>query len=102
MLRTHLASFACAIVLQLACANAIVGAREPSADAQITEQIRSAIFKRPQFAGDDISVQTRDGVVYLHGMVDTNVERADVESLVAQTPGVKRVVNALELRNRTR
>ena len=102
MRRTHLVPFALAIVLQLACGDAMAGAREPSTDTQITEQIRTEIFKRAQLAGDDISVQTHDGVVYLHGVVDTNVERADVESLVAQTPGVKRVVNALELRNRTR
>jgi hyperosmotically inducible protein len=102
MHRTHRVAFAFAIMLQLGCVGAMARTPDASADAQITEQIRTAIFKRPQLAGDDISVQTHDGVVYLHGVVDTNVERADVESLVAQTPGVKRVVNALELRNRTR
>jgi len=90
-----------AIVLQFA-GPAKLSAGERSSDAQITEQIREAVFKRAEFAGDEISVQTHDGIVYLHGLVDTNVERAAVESMAKDTPGVKRVVNALELRNRTR
>lgn len=98
----RLLPFAAAILLQLACGETIADTREQPSDAQITEQVRSAIFKRSDFAGDDIAVQIHDGVAYLHGVVDTNVERANVESLVLQTPGVKRVVNALELRNRTR
>src|SRR4051794_9441458 len=95
-------AFAIAILLQLACGKASADADATPSDAQITEQIRSAIFKRADFAGDEIAVQIHDGVAYLHGVVDTNVERSNVESLVQQTPGVKRVVNALELRNRTR
>ena len=68
-------------------------------DARISGDVRDAIFHHAEFAGDDISVQTHDGVVYLHGVVDTNVERDAAENLAKATPGVKRVVNALELRN---
>ena len=97
---TRLCAVALAALLQYGAATA--RAHDDTANAQIAEQVRSAIFKRAELAGDDIAVQTRDGVVYLHGLVDTSVERAAVESLAQQTPGVKRVVNALELRNRTR
>jgi osmotically-inducible protein OsmY len=70
-----------------------------NADRRISTDVRDAIFHHAEFAGDDISVQTHDGVVYLHGVVDTNVERDAAEKLAQATPGVKRVVNALELRN---
>jgi len=101
---THRVRFlvlAAAALLQLT-GSTIASEGERVRDAQIDEQVRDAIFKRAEFAGDEISVQTHDGVVYLHGLVDTNVERAAVEALVKDTPGVTRVVNALELRNRTR
>jgi len=78
---------------------------EPSAndsDRQITEQIRTALYKNPTIASNDISVQTRNGVVYLRGLVDTNVERADIEALARGMAGVKRVVDSLELRNDVR
>ena len=47
-------------------------------------------------------MQTHAGVVYLHGLVDTNVQRAEVEAMVRSVPGVKRLVDALELRNDVR
>ena len=71
-------------------------------DRQITEHIRTALYKNPSIASNDISVQTRDGVVYLRGLVDTNVERADIEALARGMAGVKRVVDSLELRNDVR
>jgi len=71
-------------------------------DKQISAQIRTALYKNPAFASNDISVQTHDGVVYLHGLVETNVERAAVEELVRATAGVRRVVDSLELRNDVR
>jgi osmotically-inducible protein OsmY len=92
-----------ALSVALACTAGTLAA-EPAAtpDARISVDVRAAIFHRAEFAGDEISVQTRDGVVYLHGLVDTNVERAAVEDVAKATPGVKRVVNTIELRNRIR
>lgn len=87
--------------LAAALSGTALGAAPPpdAADARISADLRAAIFHHAEFAGDDIAVQTHDGVVYLHGVVDTNVERDTAENLAKATPGVKRVVNALELRN---
>jgi osmotically-inducible protein OsmY len=71
----------------------------PSADANITETIRTAIYKRAELAGDDINVQTHEGVVYLYGLVDTNPERETVESIARAVPGVKRIVDSIKTRN---
>jgi len=94
-------------VLILQCASVAL-ARGDSANApqdddrRITEEIRTSLYKNPTIASNDISVQTRNGVVYLRGLVDTNVERADIEALVRGIAGVKRVVDSLELRNDVR
>jgi osmotically-inducible protein OsmY len=83
-----------------ACATASVGDNSAnSTDTGITEQVRTAIYKHAEFAGDEISVQTRDGVVYLYGLVDTNVERDTAESIARAIPGVKRIVDSIKLRN---
>ncbi|HZP66569.1 MAG TPA: BON domain-containing protein [Rudaea sp.] len=87
-----------AATLALACASAGTQARATNDDG-ITAQVRDAIFHRAELAGDDISVQTHDGVVYLHGLVDTNVERDLAESIARNTAGVRRIVDSLELRN---
>jgi osmotically-inducible protein OsmY len=75
---------------------------QPGDDHYITDQIRTALYKNPSIASNDISVQTRNGVVYLRGLVDTNVERADIEALARGMDGVKQVVDSLELRNDVR
>jgi osmotically-inducible protein OsmY len=83
-----------------ACASTSVGDKPaPNPDTNITDQIRTTIFKRAELAGDDINVQTHGGVVYLYGLVDTNVERDTVESIANAVPGVKRVVDTIKLRN---
>ena len=71
-------------------------------DRRITDDIRTALYKNPSIASNDISVQARNGVVYLRGLVDTNVERADIEALARGMAGVKQVVDSLELRNDVR
>ena len=68
-------------------------------DAEITKALNTRIYDRPQFATADIRVQTIGGVVYLYGLVDTNPERATIESLARGIAGVKRVVNSIEVRN---
>jgi hyperosmotically inducible protein len=94
-----------AMVLHVAALNAATSddkAIAADSDRQITEQIRTALYKNPALASNDISVQTKDGVVYLHGLVDTNVQRAAVKELVQGLAGVKRIVDSLELRNDVR
>ena len=66
------------------------------ADAKITAQVRDRIEKSSAALGL-INVGTEDGIVYLHGPVDTSVESSVIESL-AHGPGVKEVVNDLYLR----
>jgi len=98
------APFAAAILLTLAlaaCATARkCGTTDCPPDDRITDQVRTAIFQRPELAGLDIRVQTKGGVVYLYGLVDTRPQKSTVESLARETPGVTRVVNSIEIRLR--
>jgi len=42
-----------------------------------------------------IRAQSVDGVVYLHGMVDTGREKWTAEAVASQAPNVARVVNLI-------
>ncbi len=44
-----------------------------------------------------ITVKTIDGVVYLYGQVNTDVQRQEAESLALQVDGVKNVINSISL-----
>jgi osmotically-inducible protein OsmY len=72
-------------------------------DAAITAEVRALFKQHPAIDPPNlIEVQTIDHVVYLYGLVDTDVERR-LAGTVAQTPqGVTRVVNSISLMNSNR
>jgi osmotically-inducible protein OsmY len=49
-----------------------------------------------------IHVQTINGVVYLNGLVNSDLERQTAETLVLRIPSVKDVVNSLSSRTNAR
>ena len=69
-------------------------------DAKITADVRALIVEHAEFGPPaGIRVQTINGVVYLNGIVDTDLVRLNATALVQQVPNVKDVVNSLYARN---
>lgn len=70
-------------------------------DATITADIQSLFAQHSTLEPPTlIDVQTLDHVVYLYGLVDTDVERQLAESVALEAPGVARVVNSISLANK--
>ncbi len=70
-------------------------------DATITANVQALFAQHPTLEAPNlIDVQTLDHVVYLYGLVDTEMERQLAESLALETPGVARVVNSVSLANK--
>jgi osmotically-inducible protein OsmY len=46
-----------------------------------------------------VHVQTLDGVVYLYGVVDTDLMRTEAQEIAMQAPNVKKVVNSIGVQN---
>ena len=67
-------------------------------DRQITSSIESAMRERASLPDWDVQVQTSAGIVYLHGLVDTIVQKDAIEAIARATPGVVGVENAINLR----
>jgi osmotically-inducible protein OsmY len=61
-------------------------------DQMITSQVQSAI-KRNADVGTQVTVSTKDGVVYLKGNTSTSLAKSHAEDLAKAVPGVQKVVN---------
>lgn len=72
--------------------------RPDARDARITSEVRALIAQNGSLeAPNQVDVQSRNGVVYLHGLVDTPFEQALAGCLARQVKGVSRVENLIAL-----
>ena len=101
--RLHLAAIALlSLPLLAGCAHDAqqCAAAECTDDAKITAAINAQLYANKAIPTWDVTVQTIKHTVYLYGVVDTNVQRAFIESTARETPGVQRVVNSIVIRGR--
>jgi osmotically-inducible protein OsmY len=68
-------------------------------DAEITATIKAEVSRHAELTDWTIDVQTINGIVYLHGAVDTEPQRQLVEDIARETRGIKGIENAITLRN---
>ncbi|HLZ99912.1 MAG TPA: BON domain-containing protein [Steroidobacteraceae bacterium] len=69
-------------------------------DRRISRDVRILLDQHPALEAPNlIAVRTLDHVVYLNGVVDTDLERQLAESVAAEAQGVARVVNSIGLNN---
>ncbi len=67
-------------------------------DQRVSQDVLALFSRHPALEAPNlIAVQTLDHVVYLNGLVDTDLERRLAESVAAQAPGVVRIVNSIGL-----
>jgi osmotically-inducible protein OsmY len=72
------------------------GLRGCPGDAGITARVEAQLQQYPALeAPNSVRAQTLDRVVYLHGMVDTDLERQLAESVAVQAAGGARVVDSI-------
>jgi osmotically-inducible protein OsmY len=64
-------------------------------DVWITTKVQAKFFLDDDIKGRDITVDARDGVVYLKGTVETPAEKEAAEAIARDTDGVSRVENLL-------
>jgi osmotically-inducible protein OsmY len=69
-------------------------------DAQIAAQVEASVRAHPGLEFWSIRVQSLDHVVYLYGIVETDLERNIVESVAVEASGGKKVVNTITTRTR--
>lgn len=92
------------IVATVACASCVPGSmkcdtQHCSADAEINEHVQAALYERRDLPMENVTVQTIGSVVYLYGIVDTELQRELIEQTARDTTGVVNVVNSIGVRN---
>jgi hyperosmotically inducible protein len=79
----------------------MVPANTRHADSGITSVIEASLAANDQVKGRKVDVQTREGVVYLTGVVDTEETRREAGRVAWRTEGVSGVINELTVGERT-
>ena len=101
----------CAAALFISLAGALSGCavfekcspQNCATDAKITTDVGDMLGQHAEFGPPGtIRVQTINGVVYLNGLVNSDLERQSAEALVLRIPDVKDVVNSLSPRSNSR
>ena len=67
-------------------------------DKEITEKVRKSLDEEPVFKFGNVDVKTYGGDVQLSGFVNTDEQKDRAGQIAAQTPGVTKVYNSLELK----
>ena len=64
---------------------------DPALDNAITNHVKEAFVDNPD-VGTDITVQTKNGIVYLKGKTTTTLAKSHAEEVAKAVPGVQQVV----------
>lgn len=95
-MKARLALYLNAIVL-LTIFAVTVGCSKPPTDAQIATDIQSKLNADSGLQGKQLIVQADKGSVTLSGDVDTNAQRDAAARYASSEPGVKQIVNNLQV-----
>ena len=68
-------------------------------DATITANVEGRFARYPPLSANSVRIQTLNGVVYLTGQVDTDVERLLAVSVASDVTDVSRVVDSISVNN---
>ena len=85
------------VVFFIAVLGLAVGCNKAPNDAQIKSQVQERLNADSGLQGKSLNVDASDGVVTLSGAVDNDNERAAASRYASSVPGVKEVVNNLQV-----
>ena len=71
---------------------------EPVADEQVKRQVETALYSDAFFYDEHVSVTIKNGVVTLHGIVFDDWDLRSAMRIAKRMPGVKKVVNDLDIK----
>jgi hyperosmotically inducible protein len=88
-------------LLALGCASSMVSEGTRHSDSGITSVVQASLEANDQVKARQVGIETREGVVYLTGVVDTEEARREAGRVAWRTEGVSGLVNDLTVGERT-
>ncbi len=92
---------AVALIAVVGCASSMVPRETRHADSGITSVVQASLEANDKVKARQVDVETREGTVYLTGVVDTEAARQEAARVAWRTEGVLGVVNDLTVGERT-
>src|SRR5512142_451899 len=89
------------VLALLGCASSMTTKATQHSDSGITSVIKESLEVNDKVKARQVDVQTREGTVYLTGVVDTEEARREAGRVAWRTEGVRGVVNDLTVGERT-
>ena len=83
------------------CASSMTTKETRHSDSGITSVIQASLEANDKVKAREVEVQTREGTVYLTGVVDTEEARREAARVAWRTEGVEGVMNNLTVGERT-
>jgi hyperosmotically inducible protein len=83
------------------CASSMVPEKTRDADSGLTSVIETSLEANDEVQAGKVDVETREGIVYLTGVVDTEDARREAGRVAWRTTGVDGVVNEITVGERT-
>jgi hyperosmotically inducible protein len=90
-----------ALITVAGCASSMVPQETRAADSAVTSVVQQALEGDEKVKARQVDVQTREGTVYLSGVVDTEEARREAGRVAWRAKGVDGVVNNLTVGERT-
>ena len=85
-------------LLLLACALAGCATFDPLEDTRIEAEVKARLVAEKNANLTRLAVVSTNGTVYLSGVVEEAPQKPRAEAIARGVPGVKRVVNTLEVK----
>lgn len=92
---------AAVVAMSAGCASTMVPKSTRQADSAITSAIQGSLKDNEKVKARQVDVETREGTVYLTGVVDTEEARREAGRVAWRTQDVNGVVNDLTVGERT-
>jgi hyperosmotically inducible periplasmic protein len=89
------------VLALVGCASSMVPKDTRQKDSGITSVIKAPLEASDKVKARQVDVETREGTVYLTGVVDTEAARVEAGRIAWRTEGVRGVVNDLTVGERT-
>lgn len=83
------------------CASSMVPRNIRQTDSGITSMIQASLEANETVSAQKVNIKTREGVVHLNGVVETDASRLEAGRIAWRTEGVEGVVNDLTVGERT-
>lgn len=90
-----------ALIALVGCASSMVPKNTRQTDSGVTSMVEASLEANDKVKAGEVEVQTREGIVYLNGVVDTADARREAGRVAWHVEGVRGVENDLTVGERT-